>query len=309
MEQKATKFKMTVTDYFHLTGKPSYPMLLDADVFDRAADGAEQAEPPPPPPQQQQQQHEDPTRPFVEATAPAPSNRFHALKQLLTTHVAKEEFVGQLKEFVNEEKEPGWSDVVAAGIGAASTTEEVCAALPAGAPWSLSRSAADLGGISAANLVGSVVLNVGQVAPFFDGHDFLTTPVGSSVVVRLAMRAADVDDASCCCIEALPININFQDLARCDACTSFVAAVVRGLPHVSAGDGVAPADVAPADVAPADDDGHPDSERYPTDEPVRLVPASVAQCRLPCALRHNSGVAETARAGQSSHCQLFWTPY
>ena len=46
-----------------------------------------------------------------------------------------------------------------------------------------------------------------------------------------------------------------------------------------AGDGVAAADVAPADVAPADDGGHPDSERYPTDEPVRLVPASVAQCR------------------------------
>jgi transketolase C-terminal domain/subunit len=62
---------------------------------------------------------------------------------------------------------------------------------------------------SAASMVGEdrVVFNIGQVAPVYDGNDFLMTPEGSSNVVRLAMRAAGVPDESCCCVEALPINV------------------------------------------------------------------------------------------------------
>jgi hypothetical protein len=241
VEKKRTKFTMTLRQFYRATGKPTYPLVVDEDVLDRLEGVAEEPI--------SDETVENLTRPFVAASADAPDG-FHVFSQLLTTHPEEGKFVEQFKLFLDSEKTPGWSDVAAAGIGNATSNAEVAAALLGvkDAPWSLSRSAASV----ARGEEARVTFNIGQVAPKYDGNDFLSTPEGSSKVVRLAMRAGEVRDNLCCCVEALPINVDLDAMVRCEGCKERLRALIAQLPRPPPPAAAAPVvPVAPVVAAPA----------------------------------------------------------
>jgi hypothetical protein len=120
VEKRRTTFKMTLCQYFRTTGKPTYPVHVDEDVLARIGEVDED--------QRMREELAILTRPFVQASANAPEG-FHALGQLFTTEPNADAFVEKLRAFVSSEKEPGWSDRVAAAIGKATTVDEVAAAL------------------------------------------------------------------------------------------------------------------------------------------------------------------------------------
>jgi hypothetical protein len=64
VEKKRTKFKMTLRQYFHATGKPTYPLHLDEDVL-ACIGGVEEDQP-------IGEELASLTRPFVQASANAP---------------------------------------------------------------------------------------------------------------------------------------------------------------------------------------------------------------------------------------------
>ncbi len=144
----------------------------------------------------------------------APPPGFDVFAQLLTREgVGCGSFSALFGTFIRE-ADPGWSAAVMRKIVHAASPHRVFAALFSvrGAPWIQSRTVWG-------DAVDLMVLSVGQVAPVFDGSDFMTAVHGSSVVGRLALRAAGIETASAACTEALPINMDFEALARCLVCS------------------------------------------------------------------------------------------
>lgn len=267
---KTTRFKMSLLQFYRKTAEPTFPLVVDEDDLVQLdngvnADAARQEL------DSLERDVADFTRCFAAATA-APPDGFYELGQLMTTHTNEVAFKVKLWSLLKEPLDESWFGHASTAINNASTFQEVLAALPRNAPWAISRSVIAASGPR-------IVVNMGQVAPRFDGKDFFTKDRGSSKVVRLAMRVAKVSEQSCCCIEALPINFDFDKLGQCIPCREMVRHVVEQLRHVQGN--VQPVEQVKR-VEEVEQDDHVESNTFP--EKSLSVPGCTS---CTCAQRRN----------------------